>query len=173
MAHRPEAIEKPVGSDTITAITGNHFDGSMPLAKILWLKENQPEIYEKAAAFLISSKDYVVARLTGNFIGDMTACATAGAMDLEHKTWSEHLINDAGLDINKFPKLLHSHELAGVIAKRVLLIPAICPEQKVYAGTGDGRGYHSCQWYLSPWRIQCKPGYFQLGGSCIKKPYGQ
>mgnify|MGYP000490051576 FL=1 len=88
-----EAIENAVGSDTITAITGNHFDGSMPLAKILWLKENQPEIYEKAAAFLISSKDYVVARLTGNFIGDMTACATAGAMDLEHKTWSEHLIN--------------------------------------------------------------------------------
>ena len=86
-----EAIENAVGSDTITAITGNHFDGSMPLAKILWLKENQPEIYEKAAAFLISSKDYVVARLTGNFIGDMTACATAGAMDLEHKTWSEHL----------------------------------------------------------------------------------
>ena len=125
-----EAIENAVGSDTITAITGNHFDGSMPLAKILWLKENQPEIYEKAAAFLISSKDYVVARLTGNFIGDMTACATAGAMDLEHKTWSEHLINDAGLDINKFPKLLHSHELAGVITEKGLLIPTICPEQK-------------------------------------------
>ena len=50
-----EAIENAVGSDTITAITGNHFDGSMPLAKILWLKENQPEIYEKAAAFLILS----------------------------------------------------------------------------------------------------------------------
>ena len=144
----------------------------MPLAKILWLKENQPEIYEKAAAFLISSKDYVVARLTGNFIGDMTACATAGAMDLEHKTWSEHLINDAGLDINKFPKLLHSHELAGVITERELLIPAICPEQSLRRHRRC-RGYHSCQWYLSPWRIQCKPGYFQLGGSCIKRPYGQ
>lgn len=46
-----EAIENAVGSDTITAITGNHFDGSMPLAKILWLKENQPEIYEKQLLF--------------------------------------------------------------------------------------------------------------------------
>ena len=57
----------------------------MPLAKILWLKENEPEIYTQTTAFLISSKDYVVAKLTGNFIGDMTACATAGAMDLEYK----------------------------------------------------------------------------------------
>ena len=62
-----ERIEKTVGRDTITAITGNHFDGSMPLAKILWIKEKQPKIYEKAAAFLISSKDYVVARLIREF----------------------------------------------------------------------------------------------------------
>ena len=46
-----EAIENAVGSDTITAITGNHFDGSMPLAKILWLKENQPEIYTRQLLF--------------------------------------------------------------------------------------------------------------------------
>lgn len=78
-----------------------------------------------------------MARLTGNFIGDMTACATAGAMDLEHKTWSEHLINDAGLDINKFPKLLHSHELAGVIAEKGAADTGYLPGTKVYAGTGD------------------------------------
>ena len=145
-----EAIENAVGSDTITAITGNHFDGSMPLAKILWLKENQPEIYEKAAAFLISSKDYVVARLTGNFIGDMTACATAGAMDLEHKTWSEHLINDAGLDINKFPKLLHSHELAGVIAEKGAADTGYLPGTKVYAGTGDAGATTLASGILAP-----------------------
>lgn len=103
----------------------------------------------------------------------MTACATAGAMDLEHKTWSEHLINDAGLDINKFPKLLHSHELAGVIAEKGAADTGYLPGTKVYAGTGDAGGYHSCQWYLSPWRIQCKPGYFQLGGAVSKGRDGQ
>ena len=132
-----EAIENAVGSDTITAVTGNHFDGSMPLAKILWLKENEPEIYTQTTAFLISSKDYVVAKLTGNFIGDMTACATAGAMDLEYKTWSQCLINGAGLDINKFPKLLHSHELAGVITETGAADTDYLPGTKVYAGTGD------------------------------------
>ena len=41
----------PLGDAYIAEITGNHFDGSMPLAKILWLKENEPEIYEKTACF--------------------------------------------------------------------------------------------------------------------------
>ena len=145
-----EAIENAVGSDTITAITGNHFDGSMPLAKILWVKEVHPEIYEKAAAFLISSKDYVVAKLTGNFIGDMTACATAGAMDLEYKTWSQCLINGAGLDINKFPKLLHSHELAGVITETGAADTGYLPGTKVYAGTGDAGATTLASGILSP-----------------------
>ena len=70
----------PLGDAYIAEITGNHFDGSMPLAKILWLKENEPEIYEKTACFLISSKDYIIGRLTSVFAGDMTACSTAGAM---------------------------------------------------------------------------------------------
>lgn len=145
-----EAIENAVGSDTITAVTGNHFDGSMPLAKILWLKENEPEIYTQTTAFLISSKDYVVAKLTGNFIGDMTACATAGAMDLEYKTWSQCLINGAGLDINKFPKLLHSHELAGVITETGAADTGYLPGTKVYAGTGDAGATTLASGILSP-----------------------
>ena len=92
----------PLGDAYIAEITGNHFDGSMPLAKILWLKENEPEIYEKTACFLISSKDYIIGRLTSVFAGDMTACSTAGAMDLDKKIWSEELIGAAGVDIKKF-----------------------------------------------------------------------
>ena len=73
----------PLGDAYIAEITGNHFDGSMPLAKILWLKENEPEIYEKTACFLISSKDYIIGRLTSVFAGDMTACSTAAGPALE------------------------------------------------------------------------------------------
>lgn len=80
----------------------------------------------------------------------MTACATAGAMDLEHKTWSEHLINDAGLDINKFPKLLHSHELAGVITEKGAADTGYLPGTKVYAGTGDAGATTLASGILAP-----------------------
>ena len=107
----------PLGDAYIAEITGNHFDGSMPLAKMLWLKENEPEIYERTACFLISSKDYVIGRLTGEFAGDMTACSTAGAMELDNKVWSEELIGAAGIDIRKFPKLFYAHECVGMVTE--------------------------------------------------------
>lgn len=125
------------GAVRIARITGNHFDGSMPLAKILWIKENEPELYARTACFLISSKDYVIARLTGAFVGDMTACATAGAMDLKSFAWSEELIRAAGLSADQFPALHYPHELAGTVSERAAAETGYRPGTRVYTGTGD------------------------------------
>ena len=51
------------------------------------------------------------------FAGDMTACSTAGAMDLDKKIWSEELIGAAGVDIKKFPKLFYGHECVGTVTE--------------------------------------------------------
>lgn len=64
----------------------------MPLAKLLWVKEHEPEIYAKTRQVLISSKDYIIRCLTGIACGDATACATAGAMNLKQMTWDEELL---------------------------------------------------------------------------------
>ena len=140
----------PLGDAYIAEITGNHFDGSMPLAKILWLKENKPEIYEKTACFLISSKDYVITRLTGVFAGDMTACSTAGAMDLDRKEWSEELIEAAGLDRDRFPKLFCAHECVGTVTEAGALESGYAVGTKVYAGTGDAGATTLASGILSP-----------------------
>ena len=140
----------PLGDAYIAEITGNHFDGSMPLAKILWLKENKPEIYEKTACFLISSKDYVITRLTGVFAGDMTACSTAGAMDLDRKEWLEELIEAAGLDRDRFPKLFCAHECVGTVTEAGALESGYAVGTKVYAGTGDAGATTLASGILSP-----------------------
>ena len=141
----------PLGDAYIAEITGNHFDGSMPLAKILWLKENEPEIYEKTACFLISSKDYIIGRLTSVFAGDMTACSTAGAMDLDKKIWSEELIGAAaGIDIEKFPKLFYAHECVGTVTETGAMESGYPAGTKVYAGTGDAGATTLASGILAP-----------------------
>ena len=77
-----EALVRQAGARRIAQITGNPFDGSIPLPKLLWLREREPETFRRARCFLISSKDYVIARLTGLCAGDRTACSTAGCMDI-------------------------------------------------------------------------------------------
>ena len=163
----------PLGDAYIAEITGNHFDGSMPLAKILWLKENEPDIYARTACFLISSKDYIIGRLTSVFAGDMTACSTAGAMDLTRRIWSEELIGAAGVDIKKFPKLFYGHECVGT----------------GHGDRGDGewlsgrnkglcrnRGCGSddtCQRHLGTGGVQHQPRNLRLGGSRIQPKDGE
>ncbi|WP_418207238.1 FGGY family carbohydrate kinase, partial [Bacteroides sp.] len=140
----------PLGDAYIAEITGNHFDGSMPLAKILWLKENEPDIYARTACFLISSKDYIIGRLTSVFAGDMTACSTAGAMDLDKKIWSEELIGAAGVDIKKFPKLFYGHECVGTVTETGATESGYPVGTKVYAGTGDAGATTLASGILAP-----------------------
>ena len=140
----------PLGDAYIAEITGNHFDGSMPLAKILWLKENEPDIYARTACFLISSKDYIIGRLTSVFAGDMTACSTAGAVDLDRKIWSEELIGAAGVDIKKFPKLFYSHECVGTVTETGATESGYPAGTKVYAGTGDAGATTLASGILAP-----------------------
>ena len=127
----------PGGETRAAQITGNHLDGSMPLAKIRWLMNHKRACYERAACFLISSKDYIIGRLTGSFVGNVTACSTAGLMDLEKKCWSRELAAAAGLDPEKLPRLLRSHELAGRVTVQGAADTGYPAGLKVYAGVGD------------------------------------
>ena len=58
-------LETAVGGDGFLRTTGNRCDGSLPLPKLMWLKEHRPELYARTVHILISSKDFLVARLTG------------------------------------------------------------------------------------------------------------
>ena len=132
-----DRILESVGAERVAKITGNPFDGSISLPKILWIKENEPDVYARTRAFLISSKDYVVARLTERCIGDRTACSTAGCMNLSTGAWNEALLSAAGVDKNKLPQLFNAHEAVGVVTKEAAKL-AGCPAGiPVYAGAGD------------------------------------
>lgn len=128
-------LEQTVGTDRFLSITGNRCDGSLPLPKLMWLRQERPEQYTKTAHILISSKDYLIARLTGVCCGDVTACSTAGAMDIREKTWSAPLLAAAGAAPTLFPPLLLPHQQAGQV-----LSGCDCgylPGTPVFAGIGD------------------------------------
>ena len=130
------ALETRVGSDYFLHTTGNRCDGSLPLPKLMWLKENRPELYARTAHILISSKDYLIVRLTGVCAGDVTACATAGAMDIRRKRWDEKLLSAAGVDAKLFPTLYHPHQQVGAVLPEA----AACGYRAgtaVFAGIGD------------------------------------
>ena len=131
------ALEQAVGAERFLTVTGNRCDGSLPLPKLMWLRENRPALYARTAHVLISSKDYLIARLTGLCAGDVTACATAGAMDIHRKRWDDGLLAAAGADRALFPALYHPHKKVGAVLPESGSACGLAPGTAVYAGIGD------------------------------------
>lgn len=132
-----QKISGMLGRETIEKSTGNHFDGSMPFPKLLWMKENEPELYEAAEKILISSKDYVIARLTGKFATDVTSASTAGLMDIHKKSWNLDWTDQVGLDRSKFPAIRYAQEQVSSVTRRASAESGFAEGTPVYAGTGD------------------------------------
>ncbi len=134
-AREAERLEADFGAERFLTVTGNRCDGSLPLPKLMWVKEHRPELYERTAHVLISSKDYLIARLTGVCCGDFTAGATAGAMDIREKTWSAGLLAAAGVDGTLFPPLFASHRQVGAVIDGADC--GFAAGTPVFAGVGD------------------------------------
>lgn len=132
-----EALAAAAGADRILRVTGNHMDGTLSLPKIMWLRKHRPELYARARCFLISSKDYVIARLTGVCAGDYTACSTAGAMDLETRDWDREILSAAGVDPALMPRVYPSHAFIGAVTKEAARAAGCSAGTPVYAGVGD------------------------------------
>ncbi len=67
--------------------TGTPIHPMSPLCKLLWWKENQPEIIERAHKF-ISIKEFVIHRLTGEYLIDYSTASATGLFDMEQLKWS-------------------------------------------------------------------------------------
>lgn len=132
-----QALEAAYGAERFLTVTGNRCDGSLPLPKLMWIKKNRPDLYARTAHVLISSKDYVIARLTGICCGDVTACSTAGAMDIRKKCWDTDLLAAAAVSPTLFPELHASHDQVGTVLPDVAEQYGYLPGTPVYAGVGD------------------------------------
>jgi len=77
-------------------ITGHRLSASYSAAKLLWIKDNEPEVYNKADKML-NAKDYIIYRLTGEIVTDYSDASGTNLLDIEKKEWSDELINAFGI----------------------------------------------------------------------------
>ncbi len=117
--------------------TGNGFPAKLYSAfKILWYKNNCPEIYEKADKF-IGTKDYLNYRLTGVLATDHSYASGSAVYDLVKCQYDESLISAFGLDASKFPLIYESCEIIGNIKKDVAQELGLSENLKISAGGVD------------------------------------
>ena len=110
-------IERQLGNETIHKITGTCIGDSFSLPKVLWIKQNRPDIYEKAYKF-ITCKDYVCYMLTGILCTDETCAGFTQMYDLYSGCWSKSILTAFDIDEEKLPDVLRAGSIIGTLTER-------------------------------------------------------
>jgi xylulokinase len=131
-----DEIHQRIGREKFIQITGNVALTGFTAPKILWVKENEPEVYARAAHVLLP-KDFVRYKLTGDFAMDKADGAGTVLMDLKARDWSDEVL--AALDIPRdwMPPLYEGPQITGRLTPAAAAATGLQAGTPVMAGGGD------------------------------------
>ena len=132
-----DAIGKHISLSDYYHIVGHRNSASYGLQKLMWVRDNEPHIYKQTYKTL-NAKDYIVLRLTGEFLTEPSDGSSNACVDLRTLQWSEKLLDFAGIDIDKLPKLVPSTHVAGGVTRQAAEETGLYPGTPVVLGGGDG-----------------------------------
>jgi len=107
-------VVKRLSAWEIFQVTGYQIISFNTLLKLIWLRENVPKALDQAYTWLMMS-GLLVHKLTRKFHIDPTSASTMMAMNLEHRDWSQSLLDLAGLDRGFFPEWYEPGEIVGYV----------------------------------------------------------
>lgn len=131
-----EQITEVIGREKLIQIAGNPALTGFQAPKILWLRNNEPEVYRKLEKVLLP-KDFIRFRLTGEYATDCSDAAGTLLLDLKNRDWSSEILEKLNIPIAWLPKVYEGSQVTGRLLPGIadlLGIPAGIP---VVAGGGD------------------------------------
>ncbi len=124
----PELLYKTTGLPEMSPI--------WPAPKILWLKKNEPDVFNQTSKFLIV-KDYLIWRLTGEFSTESTESSSTCYLKLKEKDWWDEMLDFIGIKRDRLPVIFSSHEVVGNVSSQVSSELGLSTNTKVIAGSMD------------------------------------
>ena len=130
-------LQQKIPLERFYRITGHRNSASYGLQKLMWVKDNEPEIYEQTAA-VVNAKDWLVFRMTGVLFSEYSDASSMSALDLNSLKWSDEIITAAGIDGAKLPHLVKSTHVAGGVHAAAARATGLAVDTPVVMGGGDG-----------------------------------
>lgn len=115
--------------------------GSLPMAgltapKLLWLREHEPQAFSQISCVL-SPKDYLRLRLTGERISDVSDAAGTLWLDVRKRDWFEPMLQATGLELDQMPRLVEGSAVLADLNASAALVLALSQPVLVAGGGGD------------------------------------
>jgi len=135
-AKQCDDITTKVGAERLIQMVCNPALTGFTAPKILWLRDHEPEIYEKVQRVLLP-KDYVRFELTGEFATDVADASGTLLFDVRNRTWHKELMSILDIPAGFVPKAFEGPEVTGRLTTETAAATGLPAGLPVIAGGGD------------------------------------
>jgi xylulokinase len=132
-------LNATLGERRIIELTCNPALTNFTLTKLLWVRDNEPEVWGRFRRVLLP-KDYVRFRLSGEHAIDVAEASGTLMLDVARRRWSEEMMSAAGLPMTCLPSVFESPEICGRVSEEGAKHTGLSPGTPIVAGAGDQAG---------------------------------
>ena len=129
-------ITATIGEQRLIQLTGNRALTGFTAPKIVWVRENEPEIYAKIAHILLP-KDFIRYQLSGDYDTDLAGAAGTLLLDVEKRQWSKEVLHGLEIPIEWMPKVHEGTEVTGVVSSFAAEMTGLKVGTPIVGGAGD------------------------------------
>lgn len=116
--------------------SGSPVHPMMPLTKLMWFSRHEPDTCS-AVRWWVGLKDYVLWRLTGTLVTELSSASGTGLLDLSTRSWNPVAVELAGISLDQLPSILPTTSTLGLSAATASRVGLVAGTP-VVLGAGDG-----------------------------------
>lgn len=131
-----DSIRTLVGKQNLIAISGNDALTGFTAPKILWVRENEPDIYANIAHILLP-KDYIRFRLSNDYAVDKADGSGTILFNLKNRDWSSEIIDALQIPLEWLPATFEGTERTGVLSVEAAADTGLNAGTPIFGGGGD------------------------------------
>ncbi len=131
-----EYLNNEIGTEFLIANTGNIALTGYTAPKVLWMKNNEPDLFSKVDKVMLP-KDYLAYMLSGVFATDVSDASGTLYLDVAERKWSKPMLDVLGLVEDNVPALYNSYDKVGTLTEEVKSILGIGYDVDIVIGGGD------------------------------------
>ncbi len=131
-----ERVKAQYGNNAFFETSGNPFEPSYTLPKIIWYKENAPQVYNNTYKIL-QSNSYIVMMLTGEISQEYSQGYGLQCYDIKKRCWDFSILEKLGLRCDILPDFYECHQVVAGVTDEVAKATGLCAGTPVVAGGLD------------------------------------
>ncbi|MEW6356317.1 MAG: xylulokinase [Planctomycetota bacterium] len=129
-------ITEKIGAERLIDLVCNPALTGFTAPKILWVRKNEPAIYEKTKKMLLP-KDYIRLKLTGEYATEVSDASGMLLLDVKNRKWSDEMLSALGIDKSLLAQCFESPEVSGKVLPEIAAELGIPNGTPVVGGGGD------------------------------------